>query len=59
MLIKNIYGLQKDAKTFYDHLVEILIYELEFTPSMVGPYVFYRGYLTIVTYVDDCHYYFM
>ena len=28
--------------------------ELEFTPSMVDPCVFYRGDLTIVTYVDDC-----
>ena len=32
----------------------ILVNELEFTPSIVDPYVFYGGDLTIVTYVDDC-----
>ena len=34
--------------------MDILVNELEFTPSMVDPCVFYRGDLTIVTYVDDC-----
>ena len=54
LLIKNLYGLKQAAKTFYEHLVDILVNELEFTPSMVDPCVFYRGNLTIVTYVDDC-----
>ena len=54
LLIKNLYGLKQAAKTFYEHLVDILINELEFIPSMVDPCVFYRGDLTIVTYVDDC-----
>ena len=55
LLIKNLYGLKQAAKTFYEHLVDILVNELEFTPpSMVDPCVFYRDDLTLVTYVDDC-----
>ena len=39
LLIKNLYGLKQAAKTFYEHLVDTLINELEFTSSMVDPCV--------------------
>ena len=50
LLIKNIYGLKQAAKIFYVHSVDILINELEYIPSMMNPYVFCRGNLSLITY---------
>ena len=42
-LVKNLYGLKQAAKTFYGHLVDILMNTLDFEPSLVDPCVFYRN----------------
>ena len=54
LLVKNLYGLKQAAKTFYEHLVDILVNTLGFEPSLVDPCVFYRNGVVIVTYVYDC-----
>ena len=57
LLLKNLYGLNQAAKTWFEYLRDKLMQEGDqfgFKQSLIDPCIFYKDGITIITYVDDC-----